>query len=513
MDHFKTILKSSREDDRIKVLDFLGNASTISQNHAAEILPLLENSLLDPDTQIRYFARKVRSHFQECFPALFTPEGKHDQAAETSQEGALPLREILLRKMKLGSRYVSFEAIERLTESQDIALADPLLEFLKSESDPFKVSYLVKRITRIPDPRIPAMVEGFLANSDPRIVANAVEGLTDLDLPHLRERFERMAGSPDNRVRANAVRALHKFDPAKAEEHVKAMLESSSIALQDSGVFLLDVLRPPHLNQLLEIAGSSRFTTIRLKALEVPKRPSVKMAAIDPARVGRPYEFIGLTGSLFLAAAVILAGNFLPKPFVIMVFLVVATSQTLLAPTRRTVLNKLLVSSALIACLAWKDNRILSLLGLLAIWIPGQRTPHDEVNSLPRLIAISFAAISFMAFNHIQGAQGKILELVFRFSDPAQFKEPVLEALQRQDRFVQVHFTLIFLYSFFLLNFHRWFKPDGSDRPYGRKLIIAYTVGVMLVVVVNLFHVWGISFVLLLQGLANPFKMFRFLPH
>ncbi len=273
-DNWKNILNNSLASDCIEekllALDFLSQQSSLSPGFAMQLMPMISEAIVHHDTQVRYFARRARNHFLDCYPEISQDtEANKPFRLELKEGKSLTTQEILLHKMRLGSRYVVFEAMERLTESGDPSLATPLLDYLGEETDEYKISYLLRVINRIDDPRIPEALEKYLDHEDPRIVANALDALCDYDRPELAERFTDFATSSDNRIRANAIKGLHRYSPGLAEQHIAEMVKSHNIALQDSGVYLLRVTRPSNLAELLEIAQHSRYATVRLKTLDI----------------------------------------------------------------------------------------------------------------------------------------------------------------------------------------------------------------------------------------------------
>ena len=252
-------LNSSIVDEKTFALDFISQQSSLTLAMARALMPKITEAVVHPDTRVRYFARRARNQILDSFPEIESGKNEVSEFKLELKEGQqLSAQEILLHKMRLGSRYVVFEAMDRLTESGDPALASPLLSYLRAEKDEYKISYLLRLLGRIDDPRIPETLEKYLDHEDSRIVANAIEALWEFERPELADRFADFATSSDNRIRANAVRGLHRYSPALAEQHISEMIRSGNIALQDSGVYLLRTIRPSNLPELLEIANHSR---------------------------------------------------------------------------------------------------------------------------------------------------------------------------------------------------------------------------------------------------------------
>ncbi|HNV68833.1 MAG TPA: HEAT repeat domain-containing protein, partial [Candidatus Ozemobacteraceae bacterium] len=200
------ILADLNSPDLTLALEFMNQENSLLEEEAALLIPFLQKQLFSSDQQVRYLARKARDHLLQKYPDL-EKRRDGDTASYEPLEGA-GTREILLQKMRLGSRFVCFDAIERLTDSGDTTLIEPLMQFLEQESDPFKIAHLVKRIPRLKDQRIAKVLRAYLSHPDPRIVANAVEGFWYIKAPDLVDEFAHLGDSPDNRIRANAIKAL-----------------------------------------------------------------------------------------------------------------------------------------------------------------------------------------------------------------------------------------------------------------------------------------------------------------
>jgi len=495
------ILKEGSDADQQAALDMIGRHPGVTQADAEKLFLPVTDLLLDPDPQVRYLARKAH-HQLECLvpkaiPAEPLPCVPDGASIET---GPLTRRDILLRKMRLGSRYVAFDAIERLTETADTTLSTTLLEYLNAETDPFKLSFLVKRLPRIPAPEIAQAIEPFLRHSDPRIVANALEGLSLCRTPHLYDEFLRLADSPDNRVKASAVRTLFNYEPLLAERRIQEMLESPSIAMQDSGVYLLGILRPPRLNTLIEIPLASKYPTIRLRALDIPKHPPSldlpEPETPDTPLTGR-YASKGLIASLFICAALVISRSFL-SGFQIALLLLVAGP--LLISTTRNRLSSMLravLSAGFAACMLWGNGMLLVIPALLALWHPVR---NDSQDRLSRIATWTFSLTACLLSGLLEGSS---LQVVKSAGSAAGLQNTATRLLQ----FDSFLFAFTATWSYVLLNFDVWLAGQNAYEGRRRRLLLFVGLGLAVVLAANVGRSWTLRINLAMLGITNPAQL------
>jgi len=508
------ILKSGSFEGRRAILEFMSVQSCFSEAEALPLVALIDNNVLSPDPQVRYFARKARNHFAQTYHGVKYPTGNGGTNGvtngDTEPPDTMPQKDILLRKLRLGSKYVAFEAIERLTESKDESLAEPLMAFLREESDPFKISYLAARLSRIQDPRIPFAIADQLNHPDPRVTANALEGLYECDIPQLKDKIAQLAQSTDNRIRANAVKVLYKYDPTTAENHLREMLESPLIALQDSGVYLLGILNPPNSNALLEIALNSKFTTVRLRALEIPWRvraskiQTQEVSQIDTSR----FNSRGLTISLLLGTGLAFFGGRLPMIDISIMILATGVALSVIFKRFSDLVLKIVSTAGLLAGIYWLDGGILVIPTLLAIWIgPPKRNRKPDLDWSPSTTSWIYIIGALFLCGILQSDTLRIIRSITSVDQASAGHEEFLRFLMNQNkRFQGIIFGVTSGCLFCLLHLNRWFPKDKFKRP--KIYYWGLGIGFLLIIVLNLSFHWGIKLTLFTNGIKETAQIF-----
>ncbi|OQA07082.1 MAG: HEAT repeat protein [bacterium ADurb.Bin374] len=508
----RLLLEKGSDSDQQAILNTIGAHEGLTPLDADLLLPIVTELLLDPDPHVRYFARKARNKLdQQVSPqrraAELASEAKKDATTDTVH---LTRQEILLNKMRLGSRYVAFEAIDRLIESEVPSLAGPMLEFLAAETDLFKISFLVKRLPRLNDPRIPAALEPFLRHHDPRVVANTLEGLSLCRTPHLRDEFVRLTASPDNRVKAAAVRTLYAYEPHLAERRIQDMLENPSIAMQDSGVYLLRTIRPPRLNALMEIPLSSKFPSIRLLALEIPKH-SHTLEVSEPTTTGTPltihYADKGLISSLLVATFLVMTSSYFSEIQSFLILLVLGAALASTAKNRPSSLLRAVISTGIIACGIWGDGTLLAVPALLAVWHPAH---HSEDDRLPRISAWTFALIATLLAQLITGFFPELADIAARAGVAGAGPIGDFRAIAAQDaRFAGFIFTIVATASYILLHINEWYSSPQFRGGNTRRLLIFFALALGAVILMSFGRLWNLRFNLVSLGVTDPIQLFR----
>ena len=180
-------LSSNSIKDKIFALDFLSQQTSLSLEFCKELMPSITQAVVSPDPKVRNYARKARNHILDCFPEIDTGVHVNTEPLKLQfKEGEkLSAHQILLYKLRIRSRYVVFEAMDRLTESGDSSLVEPLFDYLNNEKDEHKIAYLIRLMGRFDDPRVPEYLKKYLDYEDSRIVANALEALCEFNVPRL----------------------------------------------------------------------------------------------------------------------------------------------------------------------------------------------------------------------------------------------------------------------------------------------------------------------------------------
>lgn len=521
-------LKSSDIEERIFALDFLSQQSSLSLEVSRELMPMISQSVVHHDTQVRYFARRARNHILDCFPEIETgPGGVEPFKLDLKDGQQLTAQQILLHKMRLGSRYVVFEAMERLTESADPSLATPLIDYIRQEKDEYKVSYLLRLLGRIDDPRIPELLESYLEHEDSRIVANAIEALCEFERPELADRFADFATSSDNRVRANAVKGLYRYSPSLAERHINEMVKSNNIALQDSGVYLLRTIRPANLSELLEIAHHSRYATVRLKALDIqpPTDEETRQAEMflkeDIELPDQRRDLFLLGGFLIAGVILLMVADEANKKLLSVLFMGIAIVTVLMPDKTRTSIQKTSLSMGFISSMAWGNTRLMVLPALMGLWLTwnggqlNQRGKPEKAHP-SHIFAWFFAVSAIIITQLMQGNLPDIFELAGKVASVApRVDKSILDVIARQQSFEITIFTFVAAMTIAIMTFDSWFPasrtetPDRQSRSPQKRLIIATVICLLLILVLNVFHVFGVNLQIRVAGFSNAVSVLK----
>ncbi len=473
-------LTSEDKEARLFALDFLSNQNTLTKDVLNEVVPLLTSSVVHTDTKVRYFARRAKAHILDCYPELNKEQCIEIDQAQIDIEGeCLTPQKILLHKLYLGSRYVVFDAIERLTESGDKSLIEPLLKYLDEEKDNYKLSYLVKRLGRFDDERIPEALEKMLSHSDARVVANTLEAYCDFEYPKIQNKLMGLALSQDNRIRANAIRVLYRYVPRVAEKHIDEMVRSKNIALQDSGVFLLSCLRPSNLAELLEVSCGSRYSSVRLKAMiilpptEEEKQKAQMLIKEDVEKIDPRRDAIFLLGTFMIGALLLGFETETNKHILVMLFMGIGSLLMLRPDTTRTSIQKSALSMGFLASLAWGSTHLMIIPGLMGLWLTWNegrinKRGNPEKASQENIVAWFFVMGAIIITQLIISDRSAILRLACKLSTGAEghLIKDMQGVINTQYHFDMVLFVFISAMTLGIVRFRNWFplKRDENGK-------------------------------------------------
>ncbi|MBF0548338.1 MAG: HEAT repeat domain-containing protein [Candidatus Riflebacteria bacterium] len=495
------ILKEGREEDRKSLLEYFCLKNDHLREEAEALLPPIQQIIHFPKPELRHIARQAYQHLITLFPE-FGQEGEEVSPSSAAQESNFS-REILLQKLNLGSRYMTFEAIERLTSTKDESLIQPFKIFLEKEKDPFKISYLLKRLPRLESPEIRKILESYLTHPDDRIVSNALDGLYHLDDTDLPEVFKKFLDSPDNRVRANAIKGLYRFAPETTEKEIESMLDCSNPAFQDSALFLIKNLRPSNINHLLEKALSSRYPTIRLRALEIPRETTSEPAWNEPPQEFEESEFshteekkaMRWMASFFVLGELLLMFFPLPHPFFTMIlgFLGISCFGISILKRKNRWVFPIGISIIFLATLTMGSGSLLALLGLLAIWGGRMRPELPHPIRKMRTLAWVFATIAIFSFWLICGEDTRVLSTLSSLYYKAPIEPSALWLMDHYRRFVAIFFAFTAAACFYLTQLGHHEIVDDKIKSVNRLFWKIFSVAVIAIFVLEFSFVLGLK--------------------
>ncbi len=510
------IVSDLNSPDLLLALEFINQENSLLEAEAALLMPFLQKQLFAGDQQVRYLARKARDHLLQRYPDIEKNRDADSASLEPLENAGT--REILLQKMRLGSRFVCFDAIERLTDSGDTTLVEPLLQFLEQESDPFKIAHLVKRIPRLKDQRIAKVLRAYLSHPDPRIVANAVEGFWYIKAPDLVDEFAHLGNSADNRIRANAIKALFPFDAPRATELLRAMLQHHLVSMQDSAVTLLKDLPWRDIQDLAEIAFNSRYTTVRLKALELLENKGIKpnfsgSAAHYSLDATRRHEHQSLGITLTAAFFVTIASYFGFNPLVGWLILggMLSIILTGYRPTWGS-FPRIVLSWVFLAALFAGCSPVPVYLGILAVWINEFGMGFLGREAGPRFVVWGVATFTVVFISFFGGTIYPLFDALSSLHRHGMtVREPLLGFIMQYQRFMLM-FLLFFSVAVMALLNLEWFYPLAYEQGKRRKyLIIGFTISAACVAALHTVFGFSLRLFNAASGIGGPAGIWKFL--
>lgn len=525
-------LSSDSSDDKVFALDFLSKQTSISLDFCKEIMPNIIQAVVSPDAKVRLYARKARNHILDSFPEI-------DINAQTNiepfklhlEEGEkLSAQQILLYKLRLRSRYVVFEAMDRLTESGDSSLVEPLIDYLNNEKDEHKVAYLLRLMGKFDDKRVPELLETYLDHEDSRIVANALEALCEFNVPDLSPKFVELAKSEDNRVKGNAIRCLYRYSPKEAEQYISDMVKSQSYSMQDIGVFLLRAVRPSNLGELLNIINNSKYADIRLKALDIapPSKEEVRNAELllneDIEQPNENRDLAFFVGFIVLSACLFVITDASNKYMLALLFVGIAIL-TIIRPNKtRTSIQKTAISMGLISSIIMGNTRLMLiplLMGLWLTWIGSRFNYRGKLEKIsPEYIfAWFFSITSILATQFIQEKYDVVLRLTnnilqetSKFNLSNEKIAGIANIVGRQWNFQVTIYVFIAVMTISIITINRWFpKKDNKNLCSLKHLMIVSAIFFVCIIILNSFHLFGLKILLQTNGFSNPTDILKLL--
>lgn len=515
-------LKSDSPQEKVFALDFLSQQTSLSLESCKELMPNITQSVVSPDAQVRDYARRARNHILDMFPEIETHIGHSTPFKLELKPGEkLTAQQILLHKLRLGSRFVVFEAMDRLTESRDNSLIEQLIDYLQQEKDEYKVSYLLRLMGRFDDKRIPELLEKYLDHEDNRIVANAVEALCEFNVPYLSQTFADFAMSSDPRLRYNAIKALHRYSPSIAEKHITEMIRSNSYPAQDMGVNLLRTVRPSNLGELLNLANNSRYADIRLKALDIqpPDTAETQNAEMllkeDIEQPDEKRDLLFFTGFLILSACLFIIVGPHNRYLLSLLFVGIGILTVIRPDKTRTSIQKTAISLGFISSIVWGSTRLMLLPSLMGLWLTWNGSHFNrrgklEKAKLESIYAWFFAMVSILATQFIQGNYDNVLKLAGNILlgsenllTDRETTDKIIAIVSKQISFETTIYVFIAVMTIAIMTIDKWTPQktkSGQNISPRKRLVIASITCVIAIIVLNCCHVFGLKLMLQANG-------------
>ncbi|PKL46448.1 MAG: hypothetical protein CVV42_16505, partial [Candidatus Riflebacteria bacterium HGW-Riflebacteria-2] len=353
------------------------------------------------------------------------------------------------------------------------------------------------------------------------IVANALESLCEYERPEIEDKLIDFATSSDNRIRANAVKGLHKYSPKLAESHIAEMVKSQSIALQDSGVYLLRTLRPANLSELLPIAQHSRYATVRLKTLDImpPTSDEKDFAEMmqkeelekpDPRR-----DLILLTFFLGLGIALLLLADPSHKRLLSLFFLIISSVTLLSHEKTRTSIQKTALSMGFISSLAWGNTRLMVLPTLMGLWLTWNNQQLNRLGKIekapPQTVYAWFFAIGAIIIHQVtQDELSMTFGLISKLgAEGLRLPQVIADMASRQSRFELAIFAIVSLMTILILKLNVWFPPKSLYENPKKRLFVTTIVCLAVLMLLNLFHFWGLKLQMKISGINSHLAILK----
>ena len=528
-------LNSGSPKDKIFALDFLSQQTSLTLDFSKELMPSITQAVVSPDAKVRDYARRARNHILDSFPEIETskPTNFEPFKLQLKEGEKLTAQQILLHKLRLRSRYVVFEAMDRLTESGDSSLVEPLIDYLNHEKDEHKIAYLIRLMGRFEDKRIPELLEKYLDYEDTRIVSNALEALCEFNVPYLSSTFADFAMSSNLQIRCNAVRGLYRYSPSIAEKHISEMVRSKSYSVQDVGVFLLRVLRPSNLAELINVVNNSKYADIRLKALDIAppsEEETQKAEMMLKENIEQPDEKRDLaffTGFLILSACLFVIANPSNRYLLSVLFLGIGILTVIRPDKTRTSIQKTAISMGFISSIIMGSTRLMlipSLMGLWLTWIGSRFNYRGKLEKVsPEYIfAWFFAMTSILITQFIQEKYESVLRLAGEILEGSSLLADstkktfgiIAEIVSKQSSFQMTIYVFIAVMTIAIMTIDKWLpKKDPNNKNYSplKRLIVVSTLFVLGIIILNAFHVFSMKIMLRTNGFTNPTDVLKVL--
>ena len=226
-----------------------------------ELFTQIQEFVNSEDIALRFWAKKIVGIIESFKKKAATEE------AQTMNN----LQTLLERLQAVEHPLEKIEIVQKILTLRDTSSIAPLIDLLKTTTEPTLIAYLVKNIAiNLPDEKLIPDLMPFLKSSDDRVVANAIEGLEAIKSPKTIALLVQLTTSHNNRIRANAAKAIRSFDKNQSTQVLCKMLE-----MNDSPHFVISACatigylrEPSFLPHLIEKITQPLIAKNALNAIE-----------------------------------------------------------------------------------------------------------------------------------------------------------------------------------------------------------------------------------------------------
>ncbi|MFZ2955619.1 MAG: ankyrin repeat domain-containing protein [Candidatus Ozemobacteraceae bacterium] len=219
------------------------------------------------DIGTRFWAKKVWAKYSPKYQLAI------NDLIDPITDDSLSLE--ILSKMLQDFRQSTFQSmriLQKIVELRTPAALAILLQFLKTSTDPFQISFLTKHLgINFPTDELLTVLCPYLSHRDDRIVANTIEGIEAVGSTRSFEICAKLLSHRSNRVRANAAKAVSRYDAKRAGEILLRMLAARTQPhLVVSACHVIrEIKGDQYIAALLELLNEDLIIDESLKALAV----------------------------------------------------------------------------------------------------------------------------------------------------------------------------------------------------------------------------------------------------
>jgi hypothetical protein len=299
------------------------------------------------------------------------------------------------------------------------------------------------------------------------------------------------------------------------------MMNSSNIALQASGVYLLKVLRPSNLSELLQVAHQSRYASVRIKALDIAP-PNTDELEINELKKNEDLETPNPRRDMFLMEVFVLIGAFVlvvsessSQLLLAIAFLFIAIIILAMHEKTRTSVQKMALSMGFVSSLALGNTRLMVLPALMGLWLTWNGNIINKQGKLERarldsMFAWFFTLGSIIITQLIQNEMSTVLNLAAKLAEAGtKVSEPIAGIVIRQQRFELMIFVLVSIMAILIMKFNQWFPSRNPKQKPLKRLVIATVICLGIILLVNVSHVFGINLQIKVHSLGNALEILK----
>ena len=228
-------------------------------------------------------------------------------------------------------------------------------------------------------------------------------------------------------------------------------------------------------------------------------------------------------GFVILSAALLVIVGPNNRLLLSLLFVGIAILTSIRPDKTRTSIQKTAISMGIVSSVIWGNTNLMLLPSLMGLWLTWNGSHFNRRGKLEKAKPASvfgwfFALIAILMTQFIQGNYPNILKLagnIIASSETLEARtdlQQVIAIISKQENFEITIYIAVAVMTIGIMTLDSWYpkKADADPRASSKKrLAVASIIGIFLVALLNVFHIFGLKLMLQTNGFKEVIDVLK----